>query len=639
MKRKNLYVRLFFKDIFLPLITAAFFIYINYYHIFVLNNLINYPYDPIEGEFTMLQISIGMVFYCFIFFLFSSYYFADKLRQSSLEECFRATKKGLPDFFGKHLMIFGALDLVIALTMTVYNVITYFVLKFEHTDVLIYSVVCIFFYIFCMSAIAILLGTFIAIKMMRLPACLCMALTAFLVSPLSESFASMMFYNFNINFYPIYEITNPIPRHIDARPNFHLGYSLLPYTVAAVIFYAALFTLPVLRKIFENRRVIKHRMTAALSAVCVLSAIVYVVPQDRMLAGENPEGNPAGDVLYYWTHLQKEEDGGFAAERYDMELKVINMLDAKVTVYVTEPDLPVYKFTLYHGYKVSKITDQSGAKLSFEYDGDYVEVTSGDSPVTSLTFSYSGISPLCFANAQGLFLFDRVPFFPQCGYKSVFDVDNQSFSTSLLERDAIFNVNFGYKKEVFSNLEKTGDNTFSGVSDGCVFVAGFVEEDTVNGISLAYPYTDLEQFSDSTKHEEMNAFIEYRTDNEDLKKIVILPVMTYGGFRPWVMYSDGTVVSLQVRTYWNEWTACINRAHKQKLRKLVYAYRNEKATFDAALDKELAEFDLTGDKGYAMLLTEAVERIGEDAILEAVDEYVTSKWDNRSVGEFLSAAE
>ena len=166
-----------------------------------------------------------------------------------------------------------------------------------------------------------------------------------------------------------------------------------------------------------------------------------------------------------------------------------------------------------------------------------------------------------------------------------------------------------------------------------------MEEDTVNGISLAYPYTDLEQFSDSTKHEEMNAFIEYRTANEDLKKIVILPVMTYGGFRPWVMYSDGTVVSLQVRTYWNEWTACINRAHKQKLRKLVYAYRNEKTAFDAALDKELAEFDLTGDKGYAMLLTEAVERIGEDSILEAVDEYVTSKWDNRSVEEFLSAAE
>ena len=57
------------------------------------------------------------------------------------------------------------------------------------------------------------------------------------------------------------------------------------------------------------------------------------------------------------------------------------------------------------------------------------------------------------------------------------------------------------------------------------------------------------------------------------------------------------------------------------------------------LDKELAEFDLTGDKGYAMLLTEAVDRIGEEAILNAADIYVTDRWDNRSVGEFLSAAE
>ena len=119
MKRKNLYVRLFLKDVFLPLITAAFFIYINYYHIFALNNLINYPYDPIEGAFAMMRISLKMVFYCFIFFLFASYYFADKLRQSSLEECFRATKKGLPDFFGKHLMIFGAFDLIFTLAITV----------------------------------------------------------------------------------------------------------------------------------------------------------------------------------------------------------------------------------------------------------------------------------------------------------------------------------------------------------------------------------------------------------------------------------------------------------------------------------------------------------------------------------------
>lgn len=639
MKRKNLYAGLFLKDIFLPLITAAFFAYINYKHIFALNYLINYPYEPIEGEFVILQFSVKMVFYCFIFFMFASYYFADKLRQSSLEECFCATKKGLPGFFGSHLAIFGIIDLIFTLTITAYNVITYFALEFEHTDVLVYSVVCIFFYIFCMSAIAILLGTLIAIKMKRLPACLCMALTAFIVSPLAESFAQMMFYTYNINFYPIYEVTNPIPRKIGSRPNFHIGYSLLLYAVAAVIFYAALFALPVFRKMFANRRTVKRTATVTLSAVCVLSAIAYALPQDRMLAGEDPAGNPAGDVLYYWNYLQKEEDGGFYAERYDMELNVRNMLDAKVTVYVSESDLPVYKFTLYHGYKVSKITDQSGAKLDFEYDGDYVEVAAGDSPVTSLTFSYSGTSPLCFANMQGLFLFDRVPFFPHCGYKSVFDVESQNFATALLEHDAIFNVDFGYNKEVFSNLESTGDNTFSGVSDGCVFIAGFVAEDTVNGISLVYPYTDLEQFSDRTKVKEMNEFTEYRTDNEDLKKIVILPVMTYGGSRPWVMYSDGTVVSLQVRTYFNEWHACIDEAHKQKLRKLVYAYRNDKTSFEAALSEELEAFELTGEKGYAMLFTEAVERIGEDAILNASDIYVTDKWDERSVAEFLSAAE
>lgn len=40
-----------------------------------------------------------------------------------------------------------------------------------------------------------------------------------------------------------------------------------------------------------------------------------------------------------------------------------------------------------------------------------------------------------------------------------------------------------------------------------------------------------------------------------------------------------------------------------------------------------------------MLFTEAVERIGEEVILNAADIYVTDRWDNRSVEEFLSAAE
>ena len=61
-----------------------------------------------------------------------------------------------------------------------------------------------------------------------------------------------------------------------------------------------------------------------------------------------------------------------------MELKLSNVLHAEVKASVSPSNLDIYGFTLYHGYKVKEVKDESGRELKFKQTGDWIQVESAE---------------------------------------------------------------------------------------------------------------------------------------------------------------------------------------------------------------------------------------------------------------------
>lgn len=172
-----------------------------------------------------------------------------------------------------------------------------------------------------------------------------------------------------------------------------------------------------------------------------------------------------------------------------MELKLSNVLHAEVKVSVSPSNLDIYGFTLYHGYKVKEVKDESGRALKFEQTGDWIEVESAGE-TSSLTFSYSGYSNTHYSNGQGAALPGTFAYYPRAGY--VVCADDNGYEYLTLDEPTQFDVKIKNRKKFFTNLDRTGKNTFSGKTTGLTIVGGFYKEDKIGDTNLVYTYVDMD---------------------------------------------------------------------------------------------------------------------------------------------------
>lgn len=95
-------------------------------------------------------------------------------------------------------------------------------------------------------------------------------------------------------------------------------------------------------------------------------------------------------------------------------------LTGSAKVYVDRSELKSYRFTLYHGYKVKQVTDQTGAALDFRREYDYVTVTRGGAAVEYLCLEYTGKSPKYYSSYAGVCLPANFAYYPIPGYRELF---------------------------------------------------------------------------------------------------------------------------------------------------------------------------------------------------------------------------
>ncbi len=219
-------------------------------------------------------------------------------------------------------------------------------------------------------------------------------------------------------------------------------------------------------------------------------AFTAAVPSSRVcLNSEYMTNSITGDFAV--VGAGKTEKANFSVLEYDIKLKIREKLFAETTVCIDNDNPGDYRFTLYSDFDVKSVTDEGGKKLGFSRDGCYITIH-GNSKNEKLTFSYSGFSYRFFSNSQAVYLPGHLPYYPLPGFLNVLGSDERGsyFLNNQSQNKVLFNVKVSSPLKIFSNLESSEKNVFTGKASSLYLYGGFVDEKTINSVKVVFSYLD-----------------------------------------------------------------------------------------------------------------------------------------------------
>lgn len=261
------------------------------------------------------------------------------------------------------------------------------------------------------------------------------------------------------------------------------------------------------------------------SVMFVLSGVIIIRP-DYSYNNSTPitklSSVHCNSEYYLGNHPEYNEDAGFRITGYDMKLRIDSMLNADVLISMEENDLTEYKFTLQHMYKINEIVDDNGNTLNYNRTGDYLIICS-EKPLTGIRIKYCGGNPEFYSSYDQVFLPGFFPYYPVAGYRIIFDSSEFKYVDNSYEYPVLFNVRLTSISKVYSNLHQNDEGTFTGYTVCPVFISGFVEDKTINGISCVNQYLAKENSNEALY---MDYFIDYVTRSmreEGYSRLIFIP--------------------------------------------------------------------------------------------------------------------
>ncbi len=408
----------------------------------------------------------------FVFYSLVSYEFCRSDRAVGFDECACAMEAG------KSRLLLGKLLVLISLTLPilVLNIITTAVgTVIAYAGTAFFQVLLhIFLNLLILPAVGILFGAVLAYGAKRGIAYIIIAVVTLLSTPLAGDWCVTIYKatGFSASVLTrLFPFMTPSTMLISS--DLAYGYSLRPYRIFAYAVWILVLCAVLFFYISKERGKKKRLFSAVvcLAAGMCLLPFVFRSNSDIIYDDMNSEGVGRETVYYDRNNITLPDAcPEFKITSYDMELKLSNVLHAEVKVSVSPSDLDIYGFTLYHGYKVKEVKDESGRALKFKQTGDWIEVESAGE-TSSLTFSYDGYSNTYYSNGQGAALSGTFAYYPRAGYVVCADADGYKHLT--LDEPTQFDVKIKNRKKFFTNLDRTGKNTFSGKTAGLTIVGGF----------------------------------------------------------------------------------------------------------------------------------------------------------------------
>lgn len=423
----------------------------------------------------------------FVFYSLVSYEFCRSDCAVGFDECACAMEAG------KSRLLAGKLLVLISLTLPilVLNIITTAVgAVIAHAGMAFFQVLLhILLNLLILPAVGILFGAVLAYGAKRGIAYIIIAVVTLLSTPLAGDWCVTIYKATGFSASVLTRLLPFMtPSTMLTSSNLAYGYSLRPYRIFAYAVWILVLCAVLFFYISKERGKKKRLFSAVVCLVAGLCLLPFVFRSNSDIIYDDMNSEGAGREISYYERNKitpPEACHEFKITSYDMELKLSNVLHAEVKVSVSPSDLDIYGFTLYHGYKVKEVKDESGRALKFKQTGDWIEVESAGE-TSSLTFSYSGYSNTHYSNGQGAALPGTFAYYPRAGY--VVCADDNGYEYLMLDEPTQFDVKIKNRKKFFTNLDRTGKNTFSGKTTGLTIVGGLYKEDKIGDTNLVYTY-------------------------------------------------------------------------------------------------------------------------------------------------------
>lgn len=451
-----------------------------------------------DGVFGSVTMSLQNCQYVFVFFVFFAYEACQAIRKEGIRELLNTKKIETIKLYFSHIIILLLFALIIFSVFFIYNIISYYanapLIPYAFPQYIHYIFYCLFIYVFLVSFCAICIGVTLCAVFNRVGAYISIvAVVALIVSSSVESIAgifAMLFGEKQV--FKIIDIFSILPAGISKRVVFQTAYSILPDRVFTPCLLSAVFVFILLVYLQKKRVDIKGFLLCAVSfALCVLFAVGLMVPQSRITyITDHPSSSFLSDVFSVGD--QEIKKASFKIIKYHMELSIKRELFASVTVTIDNAGEPEIDFTLWNAYKVSSVTDGKGDCLEYKQNGNYITVsnTAGNNEII---FQYKGHANRFFSNAQATYLAGYFPYYPIPGKCSLTNpADSYSFNNNSLDYSAEFDISVETNQTVFSNINRTSENSFKGAARSATLMTGFIDEVTIKGVKLIYPYTAYE---------------------------------------------------------------------------------------------------------------------------------------------------
>jgi len=579
-----------------------------------------------ESSLNYFYSTLCILNYFVILFIFFSYECFSKINlyKESIDVC----KKGMNSVYKIELYLFFAYILFIAIVALIFNLVFIWINKQLVFSVIVHTVfMLLFYYIFCCLA-AVFIGLLLSLIKKRYIAYIFMLLFAVSEIELTEMLSMYLFDYTGKDFSKLFEFLFLVPHSIDWTPNYLTGVIFDINKVSLLLFYIG-FTLLIVvitNCKSKNKKYVKATICTIL-CICLLTG--YFMPVSNPKYDLSSSGDTY-DACYYNYHRDdiKEEKADFAVEKYDLKLSARLNLKADAAVYVDNQNLSEYKFTLYHKYKVLEVTNQNDEKLDFRRECDYLTVY--DSGKTEcLHIKYYGGSTQYYSSYTGINLPGNVYFYPVAGFHKMF-VNYYGFVCRALPRETAFEVTFDYPKTVYSNLNETGRNTFSGISKSLTLVSGYYKTEKIEDTLVYYPSMSKE-YKVEDLHKHLDAFI---TENNNIKKIIFIPKVYSAQFAGVRAYDDYIFIHEKFDVAQQAFESKIDYT-KWPFFTLVREYYDPN-TEPEYLQQMEERADAEEKKQMAVLKVLFASENREKAAAE-IEEYLTDGEDMRTPSEFLSA--
>lgn len=501
MKTFKLVLKTFLRTKFLSITTILFIIGISAYQIFI--ELAVPHLSGLEMVWYHFQFSLVI----FAVFMLLSYEFFIKLKRDKAQECISAMNNGNIKVIFNQFIVMMLINVVVLILFFLIIAIGCMMSGINYASFYFHIFLTILLYSFLTNTVAILIGLVVALNFKRTVAYVVLLLCSCLVSYFPTKFLTSS---------PLYKIFDFLNLIVDPSMavNNSFGYSLLAYKWFKVIFWIFVCLSIIYLSLYKNRpKQLCKRCLVCIFLACV-SLGIYCLPSSKV---DFSEYYALEEMQYYEEHKEKHEAANFEIESYDINLKIGRNLKAKVIMSLNNPDLSEYKFTLYHGYKISNITDENANKLSYTVDSDYFTVKNNNKKLNKIIVEYTGSSMKNYANRQGVFLSGTFEYYPHAGFSDLSSLENNK------EKD--FTVRINGKSNIYSNLKETEKGLFKGRVSEATFLSGLITCEEYNGIKYIYPYcasSQLPEFGHGIKSESKN-LISSPCWNKKIDTVIMIP--------------------------------------------------------------------------------------------------------------------